>query len=286
MTESNFAAKDWRRVIVVTGATRGLGRGTALALAARGHIVAVSACDAGETEQAALQLAARAPAGRVAGFAADVRDADQVESLARAVSAELGSIDVWINNAGLALTGQSLTSLDPADFALMVDINLLGTMIGCRSAARAMAGRGGAIYNIYGAGSDGLPVPGMIGYATTKRAVQFMTMAFASELAGGPLIVGGISPGLILTEGFFREHAKTPESMRTAREAVVNILADPVATIAEWVADIVLDNRENGREFAWLDSGKLDARRAEKPPRDVLAVYRDADGRLSARPEA
>jgi NAD(P)-dependent dehydrogenase (short-subunit alcohol dehydrogenase family) len=153
-------------------------------------------------------------------------------------------------------------------------------MNGCQQAARAMAGRPGAIYNLYGAGSDGRPVPGMIGYATTKRAVQFYTQALAAELEGSPLIVGGLSPGLVLTEGFFREHAKVPASARPAREAVVNILGDEVATLARWVVRIVLSNRDTGREFTWLTARKLRMRRSAIPPRDVLAPYRDERGEL------
>ena len=268
------------RTAVVTGSTRGLGRGVAEALGRAGVSVMVNAQDGAEAAQVAAELAALVPSARFASQACDVREPVQVEALARATERELGPIDLWINNAGLALTNATLDELAPADFALMMAINLGGVMNGCQQAARAMAGRGGAIYNILGAGSDGRPVPGMIGYATTKRAVQFLTRSFAAELAGGPVIVGGLSPGLVLTEGFFREHAKTPAPVRKAREAVVNILADDVRTLAQWIVRIALTNRENGREFRWLTPAKLRRRQAAIPSRDVLAPYRGADGTL------
>lgn len=273
-----------RPSIVVTGATRGLGRGIATALGQRGCSVVIAAPAAAEALDAAAQLGALVPNGRFHGVGCDVRDAVQVEALAAAAVSAFGAIDVWVNNAGLALTGTGLEALSPADLALMVDINLHGTVNGCRIALGAMRAKGGTIVNVHGAGSDGRPVPGMIGYATTKRAVQFFTTALAAELAGTPVTVAAISPGLVLTEGFFREYAKTPRDARPARDKMVNILADDVSTVAGWAAAILLSGPKHGREYRWLTPGKLKRRAAMMPPRDILAPYRDADGMIVASP--
>ena len=270
------AAPDGR-VAVVTGATRGLGRAIAAALGQRGLAVMIAA--PADAAAAAGALAAEVPAGRFEGVDADVRDPAQLAAVAQAATDRLGPIDFWINNAGLAL-GRNFASLTSAEMRQMLEINVLGVTNGCRAAIDAMGARGGAIYNLYGAGSDGKPVPGMIGYATTKRAVQFFTQSLAGELAGSSVIVAGLSPGLVMTEGFFREHSRTPAAVRAQREAVVNLIGDHVETLAAWAARIILTNQVNGREFAWLNRAKLRRRGQASPPRDILSRYRDANGEL------
>lgn len=265
------------RVAVVTGATRGLGRGIAAALGSRGVAVMIAASSGAAA--AARALADEVPGGRFEGMDADVRQPDQLAAVAQAATDRLGAIDVWTNNAGLAL-GRDFERLTSAEMQKMLEINVLGVANGCRAAVDAMRPRGGAIYNLYGAGSDGKPVPGMIGYATTKRAVQFFTQSLATELADTGVIVAGLSPGLVMTEGFFREHARTPAAARTQREAMVNIIGDHVETLAAWAARIILTNQANGREFAWLNPSKLRRRREASPPRDILSRYRDANGEL------
>jgi NAD(P)-dependent dehydrogenase (short-subunit alcohol dehydrogenase family) len=133
-------------------------------------------------------------------------------------------------------------------------------------------GKPGAIYNILGAGADGKPVARMIGYATTKAAVTFLTRSLAAEVAGGDVVVGGLSPGLVMTEGFLREHAQTPPADRARREAVVNIIGDHPETIGRWAAKIVDHNRVQGRIFTWLTPAKI-RRRAAETGRDVLSGY-------------
>lgn len=270
--------------IVVTGGTRGLGRGIAAALGARGCKVAIAAPSAADAEAAAAELTASVPAGRYHGVGCDVRNSAQVDALSEAAMAAFGSLDVWVNNAGLALTGATLETLTPDALSLMVDINLNGTVNGCRTAVRAMRAGGGTIMNVHGAGSDGRPVPGMIGYATTKRAVQFFTTALAAELAGSAITVAAISPGLMLTEGFFREYAKIAVERRSARDKTVNILADHVSTVAGWAAKIILAGPMHGREYRWLTPAKLGRRAQAVPPRDVLAPYRDEHGAIMASP--
>ena len=268
------------RVVVVTGSTHGLGFGLARALMMRGYAVMVSARHGAEAETAAAALRGAGVGARLGWAACDVRDPAQLEALWAKTEASLGTPSVWINNAGVALGGRTLQQTSSEELRAMAEVNLLGTMNGCRVAATRMGALGGAIYNIHGAGSDGRPVPGMIGYATTKRAVQFFTHALAQELDPARIIVCGISPGLVMTEGFFREHARVPAGERAAREAAVDLLGDHVETVATWAADVIEMNRESGQEFVWLTPDKLDARRRSGKPRHILQPYRDAGGAL------
>ncbi|WP_234149267.1 SDR family oxidoreductase [Sphingobium sufflavum] len=269
-----------RQTAVITGSTRGLGRGLAEELARRGYQVVVSAQGEEDSVRAAAEVSPDA-----LGVPCDVSDADQVQRLWDRAVARFGAVDLWVNNAGLALTGQPLATLPPEDFRTMLSINLIGAMQGCQVALRGMTaqatgGRAGRIYTVLGAGADGQPVPGMTGYATTKRALQFLTHSLAQETAGGPVRIGAISPGLVMTEGFLREHRRMvagPE--RAARERWVNVIGDHVSTIAHWACDIFASRHEQGAEFVWLSAEKIAARQRDEPGRDILSRYlRDEDG--------
>jgi len=255
------------RVAVITGASQGLGLGIARELAARGIKVMLAAPNADALAKAASTIAG------AAHHATDVRDPAQTDALAKATIARFGRIDLWLNNAGQALTGDDLLTLAPETFAHMLDVNLRGALNGCQSAARVM--QAGAIWNMLGAGFDYQPVPKMNGYATSKAALTFLTQALAAE-APPHLAFASLSPGLVLTEGFWRENDKLPAQGRDARDAVVNILADTVETISAWAADLLLAPCENGRLHAWLTPEKIARRRAQSPPRDVLTRARAA----------
>jgi NAD(P)-dependent dehydrogenase (short-subunit alcohol dehydrogenase family) len=252
-------------VAVITGASQGLGLGIARALAARGTKVMLAAPNADSLARAASTIAG------AAHHSTDVRDPAQTDALAAATITRFGRIDLWLNNAGQALTGDDLLTLPPDTFAHMLDVNLKGALHGCQSAARVMTH--GTIWNMLGAGFDYQPVPRMNGYATSKAALTFLTQALAAE-APPHLRFAALSPGLVLTEGFFREHAKLPAQARPARDAVVNILADTVDTIAAWAADLLLAPAENGSTHIWLTPEKIAARKAQIPPRDVLTGAR------------
>ncbi len=266
---------DADRVAIVTGSTQGLGRGIAIALMERGVSVMVCGPEVPDNWSAGLPM----DKARAAAFPCDIRDSSAVAALWAAAERELGPVDICVNNAGLALTGSRLVDLPEADFRSMVEINLLGTMNVCRvGIARAISqgadgGRRLTIGNVLGAGWDGVPVPSMNGYASSKAGVTFLSKALAAEHADDPVTIAAISPGIVMTEGFLREHAKVPAEVREARERVVNIIGDHVEVIANWVADLMLGQAVHGENHVWLTAEKIAARQAEVPPRDVLSRY-------------
>ena len=266
------------RSVVVTGATKGLGRGLAQALLARGCRVTLTGRNPDEVARTAAALSEAAP-DRVLGVAGDVGDAADVQRAWDASAEWGGPPDVWVNNAGYAIGNSRLGEVSPEDLEAMVRANLLGALLGCRTAVRGLqaAGKPGAIYNVYGAGADGAYVPGMTAYGTSKVGVPYLTRSLALELEAAPILVCGFLPGLVITDGWLREHAKVPQADRPARIAKANLLADHVETVAEWMADVTLTNTRSGRSFRWLTPAKLQQRKQAREPRDILSRYIGAE---------
>jgi meso-butanediol dehydrogenase / (S,S)-butanediol dehydrogenase / diacetyl reductase len=186
-------------VAVVTGASRGLGRGIAAALAVAGYDVVVGYhrdADGAATTVTAVEALGR----RAIAVGGDVADPDTAKALLDAATTGLGSIDAWVNNAGISMLAP-VVDTSPAALARMVDVNLMGTLHGLPAAARAFAarGRGGRIVNI--ASELGVQAFKYLGaYSATKFAVVGLTQAAALELAPDGITVNAVCPGTAETD--------------------------------------------------------------------------------------
>lgn len=249
------------RVVVVTGGTRGIGRGLAAAFLDRGARVVVcgrsqASVDAG---LAGLREGLADPSG-VSGIATDVSDRSQVQALWDHAVATYGRVDVWINNAGLSAPRGPLDDQDPALVGAVVDTNLIGTFNGCAVAQAGMAAQGGGwIWNMEGFGSRGEHQPGMATYGASKRAVNYLTEALAREAKGTPIKVGFLSPGIVATDLLVGDYDGRPEEFEKVKR-VFNILGDRVETVTPWLADRVLSASRNGVRVAWLTKPKAAGR--------------------------
>lgn len=246
---------DGARSIVVTGATDGLGRAVANEFLDRGARVTICGRDADRLAAAIVGLANgdAARRARIAGLACDVADADTTARLWDAAVAAHGAVDLWIANAGVARAARSFLDQPDAEFEEMVRTNLLGGARSAREVAKRMIAAGrGALYLMLGAGADGRPVPGMLGYGTTKCALRHFADGLAAECRGTALVVGSISPGLILTGPVLRGLSRMPPAMQAARVDYMNRIADTPAESAAWIADLTTNNATTGRCFVRL----------------------------------
>jgi NAD(P)-dependent dehydrogenase (short-subunit alcohol dehydrogenase family) len=246
------------KTILITGSSRGIGYGLAENFLRLGHNVVLSSRSQDSLDSALAKLSAIYSPDRIAGTTCDVRDYDRVDYLWEFGLERFGQIDVWINNAGI---GQAQTDFWDTDITLiqdLVDTNITGAMFGAKVALAGFREQGwGAFYNMEGLGSDGRQVEGLTLYGTSKRALNYLTNNLVNEVKGSKIIVGAISPGMVLTDFILsRYEGKDPEEWKSARR-IFNILADKVETVTPYIAEKVLANTKNGARIQWLTSGKV-----------------------------
>ena len=193
------------QVIVITGASSGIGRATAELAASRGATVVLSARDRDALELAAGAI--RAQGGRALAVEADVTQPEQIEALALRTLQEFGGIDTWVNNAGLSIYGR-LDEVPIEDQRALFDVNYWGLVAGSLAAARVMGQNGGVIINVGSVASDrAIPLQGA--YCASKHAVKAFTDTLRMEIdeADLPIAVSLVKPASIDTPFF--EHART-----------------------------------------------------------------------------
>jgi NAD(P)-dependent dehydrogenase (short-subunit alcohol dehydrogenase family) len=186
------------RVAIVTGSDSGIGEATAIALAEAG-------CDVGVTwhqhEQGATETAAavRAAGKKAAVAHLDLTRLEAVAGVVDGLAAELGGLDVLVNNAG---TGIPAPFLDQTleDWRRVLDTNLTGAFVCAQAAARRMvaAGRGGRIVNVTSV-HEHVPLEGGAAYCAAKGGLGLLTKVMALELAGHGITVNSVAPGEVAT---------------------------------------------------------------------------------------
>ena len=192
-----------RKVLLVTGASRGIGAATALNAAQKGWHVAVNYTrDALAADEVVRQI--RAAGGTAMSVQADVSEEAQALRMFEQVDAKLGRIDGLVNNAGVVDVSARVDEMSVARWRRMFDINVIGSMICAREAVRRMStrhgGTGGAIVHVSSAAAR-LGSPNQyVDYAAAKGAIDAFTLGLAKEVAAEGIRVNAVRPGLIETD--------------------------------------------------------------------------------------
>jgi len=186
------------KVILVTGASQGIGRGIALRLARDGANLALVDIKADKLE--AVKAEVEAHGVKATTFTADVSNRDQIFAAVEHAEKELGGFDVIVNNAGIAQV-KPLDDVRPDDLDRIFRINIDGVVWGIQAAAAKFKARGhkGKIINASSiAGHDGFAMLGV--YSATKFAVRALTQAAAKEYASHQITVNAYCPGIVGTD--------------------------------------------------------------------------------------
>lgn len=234
---------DSDSVAIITGASSGIGRATALALSARGVRVALLARSAEKLAELAAECQEALP------LACDVRDETSVNDAVAATLARWGRVDILINSAGLSLNG-SVDGYALNDWRTVLDTNLTGTFLTCRAVLPMMKRQnGGQIINISsGAGRNGIKQ--MAAYCAAKFGVVGFTESLGLEVRQHNIRVSALLPGSVATD--FSRVAKreaTGSEDNAPREIGYSMTADEVASVIvamleqpaqSWMSEVVL----------------------------------------------
>jgi NAD(P)-dependent dehydrogenase (short-subunit alcohol dehydrogenase family) len=254
------------RIIVVTGSTRGIGKGMAADILKRGHKVVVSgrtreAVDKAVAELALIAGATGSAADRLLGVPCDVANGLELQNLWDSAIARFGRIDIWVNNAGISHPRQRAGEMRAEDINNVQHINLLGMMLASQIALKGMREQGfGTLYNMEGFGSNGMITPGMGLYGASKFALTYFTKALIAETRGSPVKVCYLSPGIVITDLVKRDMGSTTQKDLERTRRIYNILADRVETVTPWLVERILEEQKSGARVAWLTGAKAGRR--------------------------
>jgi len=184
------------KIALVTGASQGIGRTCALALAAQGATVALAARNIEKLDAVAAEIAAAG--GTAHAYALDVSSADSIQSTAKQIIADLGAVHILVNNAGITKDGLALR-MKLADFEDVLRTNLTGAFLLTQAVlSPMMKARWGRIVNITSVvGETG--AAGQANYAASKAGMIGLTKSFAREFASRGITVNAVAPGFIQT---------------------------------------------------------------------------------------
>ncbi len=186
------------KVAVVTGASRGIGKAAALALANQGAKVVVNYARSSDAAEATVQEIAQA-GGEAIAIQADVSQSAEVDNLIKATLDKFGRIDVLVNNAGIT-KDTLLLRMKPEQWQAVIDLNLTGVFLCTKAVSKTMLKqRSGRIINIASVAGQ-MGNPGQANYSAAKAGVIGFTKTVAKELANRGITVNAVAPGFIETD--------------------------------------------------------------------------------------
>jgi glucose 1-dehydrogenase len=205
MSNQNPRSNKSRRVAVVTGSSKGIGKAIAIEFAIAGYNIVLNARDEHELSKAAndVEQTLGGIQERVTYLAGDISQESACSSLIDHTMKIFGGIDVLVNNAGIGGAQKTVHDLTSDDWDYVIDVNLKGTFLCTREALKRMSNdSSGSDYSIINISSvhESIPQPQSVPYSASKGGMEMLTKTVALEVAAKGIRVNGIAPGAIATD--------------------------------------------------------------------------------------
>ena len=245
------------RTVVITGSAKGFGLEMAKVFKKNDFNVVLNDIDTialGKALEALENIKSRSKAITVV---CDVTKYDNVAELWHDAKVAFGTVDIWINNAGVNQPNKPVMELTDNDIDFLLNVDVKGAIYGSKIAFAGMRLQGhGQIYNVEGYGSNDAKKTGLSIYGTAKRAITYFTEALAKEsedISGGRVHVGKLTPGIMITDFITSANGGTTKiELSLETKKLYNILGDYPSTIAEYVVPKMIKNEKNNVKIAWL----------------------------------
>lgn len=245
-----------KKVIVITGSTRGIGHGLALEFVKRGHHVVLNGRNKQTLESCVKEFLDQGY--KVLGVPGDVTKERTFHAIVEGAMSSFGKIDTWINNAGIPQSHKLFYELESKEIEHLIAVNLSSLMVGTQVAIRFFKQQGhGLVLNMEGFGSDGRIMKKLSLYGTSKRAVQYFSKSVSKELREENIRVGIISPGMVKTD-FLKESmskGNTAEQDRTRK--VLDILAEDLDVVTGFLVKKILLSKKQYDRIEYLTFCRL-----------------------------
>lgn len=272
--------------VVITGGTRGIGRAMAREFLRAGDNVYIASRSASDVRDTVAELQANCVRPQqIGGTDCDVTGPSSVTRLATRASTSMPGrgIDVWINNAGMSGSFKPFLEADEQQVQQVVKTNLLGALLCTRAALISMhkQGRRGHVFNMDGAGANGVATPNYAAYGATKAGIAHMMESIAAECEANQIDVGvhTMSPGMVLTELLL-------EGATLQNKQVFNILCEHPEVVAAYLVPrvrTVCARNENMAYIRFLTNLKAVGRFLTAPMR--VGRFFDTEGSSTYLPE-
>ncbi len=247
------------KTVVITGSARGLGYEMAKCFRKKNFNVVISDISKKDVENARKEIEQIKGNGLVLGYVCDIVIEKDIVNLIDKTKKKFGTIDFWINNAGVNQPDKMIWECNYNEISRMIDIDLKGTMLASKYIAQEMVVQNsGAIYTVEGHGSNDAIIPGLSIYGTAKRGLTYFISALAKEMEVNKIdvIVGKLSPGIMITDFLVNAFRDKKIELSDKNKKVYNILGDYPDVVAKYLVDRMINNTNNNIRISWLTNRK------------------------------